>query len=114
MKELAPAAAEFADATPDLTTTFQILNAFLNGLAYNPPGRAEGYMFYLAWLNHISNSIFSGQDALGPIRRGVVVVACSQLAGLNVIKRFGNTKYDSVRLLAQLVNTPATCSAPRG
>ncbi|HKG37840.1 MAG TPA: MlaD family protein [Conexibacter sp.] len=114
VKELAPAAAEFADATPDLTTTFQVLNAFLNGLAYNPPGRAEGYMFYLAWLNHISNSIFSGQDAEGPIRRGVVVVSCGSLVGLNAIKRFGNPKYNSVRLLAQLANTPATCSAPRG
>jgi phospholipid/cholesterol/gamma-HCH transport system substrate-binding protein len=114
VKEIRPAAAAFADATPDLTTTFQILNAFLNGLAYNPPGRAEGYMFYLAWLNHISNSIFSGQDAESPIRRGVVVVACSSLPGLNAIKRFGNPKYNSVRLLAQLVNTPATCSAPRG
>ncbi|HKG01810.1 MAG TPA: MlaD family protein [Conexibacter sp.] len=114
VKELAPAAAEFADATPDLTTTFEVLNAFLNGLAYNPPGRAEGYMFYLAWLNHISNSIFSGQDALDPIRRGVVVVSCGSLPGLNAIKRFGNPKYNSVRLLAQLTNTPATCSAPRG
>jgi phospholipid/cholesterol/gamma-HCH transport system substrate-binding protein len=114
VKEIAPAAAEFADATPDLTTTFGVLNAFLNGLAYNPPGAREGYMFYLAWLNHISNSIFSGQDAIGPIRRGVVVVSCGSLLGLNAIKRFGNPKYNSVRLLAQLANTPATCSAPRG
>ncbi len=114
VKELAPAAAEFADATPDLTTTFQVLNAFLNGLAYNPPGGREGYLFYLTWLNHISNSIFSGQDGLGPIRRGVVVVTCNSLPGLNAIKRFGNPKFNSVRLLAQLTNTPATCSAPRG
>ena len=80
VKELAPAAAEFADATPDLTTTFQVLNAFLNGLAYNPPGRAEGYMFYLAWLNHISNSILSAQDAQGSIRRGLLVISCQYLA----------------------------------
>lgn len=114
VKVIRPAASQFADATPDLTTTFRVLNAFLNGLAYNPPGRAEGYMFYLAWLNHISNSIFSGQDAQGPIRRGVVVVPCRSLSGLEAIKRFGNPKYNSVRLLAQLANTPASCNAPRG
>jgi phospholipid/cholesterol/gamma-HCH transport system substrate-binding protein len=106
LKELRPAAAEFADATPDLTTTFDVLNAFLNGLAYNPPGGGEGYMFYLAWLNHISNSIFSGQDAVGPIRRGTVAVPCGSLTGLNAIKNFANPKYIAVRLLAQLANTP--------
>ena len=31
---------------------------------------SEGYLFWAAWLNHIANSIFSAQDAEGPIRRG--------------------------------------------
>lgn len=107
VKQIRPAASRFADATPDLTTTFGVLNAFLNGLAYNPPGRAEGYMFYLAWLNHISNSIFSAQDAEGPIRRGLVVLSCSTIGGgTNPIKSFNNPKYLSVRLLAQLTNLP--------
>jgi phospholipid/cholesterol/gamma-HCH transport system substrate-binding protein len=106
LRELRPAAAEFADATPDLMTIFEVLNAFLNGLAYNPPGNGEGYMFYLAWLNHISNSIFSGQDAESPIRRGTVAVPCGSLPGLNAIKGFANVKYIAVRLLAQLANTP--------
>ena len=106
VKEIRPAASAFADATPDLTTTFQVLNAFLNGLAYNPPGNGEGYLFYLAWLNHISNSIFSSQDAEGPIRRGLVVLPCSALSGTNAIKGFANVKYLSVRLLAQLTNIP--------
>lgn len=108
VKELGPAAAEFADATPDLTTTFGVLNAFLNGLAYNPPGSSEGYLFYLAWLNHISNSVFSAQDAEGPIRRGLLVLSCSYLAGLNGIKNPARVtpSLDAVRLLAQLVNTP--------
>jgi phospholipid/cholesterol/gamma-HCH transport system substrate-binding protein len=108
VKELRPAAAEFADATPDLTTTFKVLNAFLNGLAYNPPGRSEGYLFYLAWLNHVSNSVFSAQDGESPIRRGSVVQSCGYVAGLNAIRNppVRNTKLDAVRLLAQLVNTP--------
>jgi phospholipid/cholesterol/gamma-HCH transport system substrate-binding protein len=106
VQEIRPAASAFADATPDLTTTFRVLNAFLNGLAYNPRGRGEGYMFYLAWLNHISNSIFSTQDAEGPIRRGLVVLPCNVLAGTNPIKSFNKLQYLSIRLLAQLTNIP--------
>lgn len=106
VKELRPAASEFADATPNFTTTFKVLNAFLNGLAYNPPGKSEGYLFYLAWLNHVSNSVFSAQDAQGPIRRGVLLLSCDQLDALNGVKRLPSPLYTAVRLLAQLVNVP--------
>ncbi|HEX5146091.1 MAG TPA: hypothetical protein VFV85_03645, partial [Conexibacter sp.] len=112
VKELRPAAAEFAAATPNLTTSFKVLNAFLNGLAYNPSGSREGYLFYLAWLNHASNSIFSAEDAEGPIRRGAVMLGCGDIAGLNGVKNpvRKNPTLDAVRLLAQLVNTPSSCS----
>ncbi len=113
VKELRPAAADFAAATPNLTTSFKVLNAFLNGLAYNPSGPSEGYLFYLAWLNHISNSIFTAQDAEGPIRRGIVVVPCGQVLGVNAIKGFGNLKFATVRLLSQLVNIPGSDYTPR-
>ncbi|HEU4701447.1 MAG TPA: MlaD family protein [Conexibacter sp.] len=110
VKEIRPAASAFADATPDLTTTFRVLNAFLNGLAYNPPGRAEGYMFYLAWLNHVTNSLFATRDAEGPIRRGVLLVECNDLSGVNGVRSSTNltslTRYVSVWLLTQLVNAP--------
>ncbi len=107
IKTLRPAAAEFANATPDLTTSFEVLNAFLNGLAYNPPGRAEGYLFYLAWLNHVTNSMFSSQDALGVIRRGMLVLNCSALPAINGVKEIPPTSQIGTRLLAQLVNLPS-------
>lgn len=115
VKEIRPAATAFADATPDLTTTFRVLNAFLNGLAYNPPGSREGYMFYLAWLNHVSNSVFSSQDAEGPIRRGVLMTSCQDLIGLSQVARINPlpSKYIPVWLLTQLLNVPnrpAYCS----
>jgi phospholipid/cholesterol/gamma-HCH transport system substrate-binding protein len=106
IRTLRPAAAEFADATPNLTTSFEVLNAFLNGLAYNPPGRAEGYLFYLAWLNHVTNSMFSGQDAEGAIRRGMLVINCSALPAINGVKEIPPTSQIGTRLLAQLVNLP--------
>jgi len=118
VKEIRPAASAFADATPDLTTTFRVLNAFLNGLAYNPPGRAEGYMFYLAWLNHVTNSLFATRDAGGPIRRGVLLVECADLLGVNGLRRNTNlttlSRYISLWLLTQLVNAPLDCKTLPG
>jgi len=110
VQEIRPAASAFADATPDLTTTFRVLNAFLNGLAYNPPGNREGYLFYLAWLNHVTNSIFSTQDAQGPIRRGVLITSCDQLTGVNGVRGTVSlntlSRYAAVWLLTQMVNPP--------
>jgi len=116
VKELRPAAADFAAATPNLTTTFRVLNAFLNGLAYNPPGSSEGYLFYLAWLNHLGNSIFTSQDAEGPIRRGVLMSSCPDLAGLNGVRRDAGLPrtYVAVWLLTQLVNAPLNCETRGG
>lgn len=114
VQQLRPAASEFADATPGFTTTFRVLNAFLNGLAYNPSGPSEGYLFYLAWLNHVSNSIFSAQDAEGPIRRGVLMTSCSALTGVNGQRQNRSltslTRYLSVWLLTQFLNPPLNCN----
>jgi phospholipid/cholesterol/gamma-HCH transport system substrate-binding protein len=117
VREIRPAASAFADATPNLTTTFRVLNAFLNGLAYNPPGTREGYLFYLAWLNHVTDSLFATQDAEGPIRRGVLLVECGDLPGVNGLRGNTNlaglTRYLSVWLLTQLVNAPPNSACVR-
>jgi len=63
-------------ATPQLNTSLATLNRLLNGLAYNPPGKKEGSLFYAAWLAHDTNSVFNLQDAQGPIRRGLVLESC--------------------------------------
>jgi hypothetical protein len=54
----------------------------------------------------VTNSIFSSQDAEGSIRRGVLLLSCSNLAALNSVTRIPSPKYTAVRLLAQLVNVP--------
>ena len=75
--ELRPAMRDLAAATPDLTRSFRVLNALLNTLAYNPPGRTrEGYLFWLSWANHVGSTVFATQDAHGPIRHGIVVFNC--------------------------------------
>ena len=73
-----------AETTPALRDAFGSLNALLNALAYNPPGAQEGYLFWVPWLNHLTNSLFRAQDAQGPLRMGVVLVGCrtAQLADI--------------------------------
>jgi phospholipid/cholesterol/gamma-HCH transport system substrate-binding protein len=88
-KEVYPSVVSLRRATvglgntvPPLRTSFKSLNEGLNALAYNPAGDAEGFLFYVPWLNHNTNSNFSLQDAQGPLRRGVVLETCgtAQLA----------------------------------
>ena len=60
-----------------------MLNYLLNELAYNPPGKEEGYLFWAAWANHAGATVFSTQDAQGPIRHGLVLASCSTLQVLH-------------------------------
>jgi phospholipid/cholesterol/gamma-HCH transport system substrate-binding protein len=82
-RRVRPVVRHLAQAAPPLATTaaglrggFANLNQLLNGLAYNPPGPQEGFLFWLAWLNHDTNSTFSIQDAGGPAQRGIVMLSC--------------------------------------
>ena len=57
-------------------------------LAYNPPGEAEeGYLFWASWAGHLGPTLFSNQDAHGPIRRGIVLLSCSSLATLDALTK---------------------------
>ncbi|HEX6460590.1 MAG TPA: MlaD family protein [Thermoleophilaceae bacterium] len=108
VKALAPAASNLAAATPKLTTVGSVLNYLLNELAYRPPGGQgiadQGYLFYLPWANHNTNEIFSGQDALGPVRRGIVLVSCD---GLGLLSALANpTTNPTLATIISLLNPP--------
>jgi phospholipid/cholesterol/gamma-HCH transport system substrate-binding protein len=78
VSELVRTSNSLREATPPLRNTFHDLNGLLNALAYNPPGSAEeGYLFWVSWLNHNGNSLFSTQDGEGPLRHGLVLIDCS-------------------------------------
>ena len=86
VRSLRPAARGLARVVPDLHETFRVVNYVFNELAYNPPGDAEeGYLFWASWANHLGSSIFSNQDAHGPIRRGAIVLSCSTAGVLDTI-----------------------------
>jgi phospholipid/cholesterol/gamma-HCH transport system substrate-binding protein len=82
LRHISQAAGPLATTTTSLSKGFNDLNLLFNGLAYNPPGASdEGYLFWLAWLNHNTNAVFFTQDAAGPLRHGLVLNSCS-VAGL--------------------------------
>jgi phospholipid/cholesterol/gamma-HCH transport system substrate-binding protein len=103
IKDLRPTAQNLSALTPDLTTVFSVANYALNELAFNPPGGAEeGFLFWASWANHAGASLFSTQDAHGPIRRGLVLASCSSLGLLDQIA----TANPALQQLLALTNLP--------
>lgn len=103
VKILRPAARDLAALTPDFTSVLKTANYLLNTLAYNPPGDDEGYLFWTSWLNHIGPTVFSTQDAHGPIRRGALFFSCSGLGLLDQLK----TVNPQLGTIIGLTNAPA-------
>jgi phospholipid/cholesterol/gamma-HCH transport system substrate-binding protein len=97
------AAGPLGDLTTALGNGLGELNQLTNALAYNPPGAAEeGYLFWLSWLNHNTNALFFSQDALGPMRRGAVILGCNTAGlaeGVAAPRPF-------LRTLQQITNVP--------
>jgi len=100
---LRPAARDLAALTPGFTSVLKTANYLLNTLAYNPPGDDEGYLFWTSWLNHIGPTVFSTQDAHGPIRRGALFFSCSGLGLLDQLK----TVNPQLGTIIGLTNAPA-------
>lgn len=97
---LRPAANDLAKLTPDLTQALGVLNYTVNTLAYDKPNDGnESYLFWLAWANHLANTVFATQDAHGPIRRGLIVVSCDGLATLDQLTQTNPQLGTLVRLL---------------
>jgi phospholipid/cholesterol/gamma-HCH transport system substrate-binding protein len=107
---LRPAARDLSLVTPKLTTTLQVANYLLNELTYNPPGKEEGYLFWASWLNHAGASVFSTQDAHGPIRRGTILASCSTLG---VLDQIGSVQ-PGLGTLAGLLHAPQTSAVCPG
>ena len=102
VRDLRVAAKDLAVVTPRLTRTFKVVNAFLNTLAYNPPGSEEGYLFWSAWTAHAGATIFTTQDAHGPIRRGLVLIGCPAFTVLDQV----TAANPQLSTLIQLLNIP--------
>jgi phospholipid/cholesterol/gamma-HCH transport system substrate-binding protein len=118
VRDLRPASKNLATASPDLTSAFKELNRFFNMLAYNPGGaeklasptdnkRDEGYQFWLAWVTHVTDSMFSTSDASGPLRRAITTIDCNTLRSA-----VGATALEPLLGLTDVFNDPGLCPTP--
>ena len=90
VRDLRPAASNLAEATPALTRSFMRLNRFLTLLAHNPNGREdpsdgdrqEGYLFWVAWAQHMATQLFSSSDAHGTFRPVTIAAPCATIEQL--------------------------------
>jgi phospholipid/cholesterol/gamma-HCH transport system substrate-binding protein len=87
VRTLTPAARNLAKATPHLTGTFTVLNHLFNMVGANPNGtegpevanRDEGFLYWIAWLDHDAGALFSSSDANGTFRPVTFSATCQTL-----------------------------------
>ena len=90
VRDLKTPGKQLADATPDLTRSFTVLNQLFDLFSYNPggregpekAGREEGYLFWIAWVTHQTNYVFSSADAHGSYRPVYLGGPCGIFQGL--------------------------------
>ena len=88
--DLRHAVRDLSQATPSLTGLGKGLNKVTNMAAYNPngaepvgtEGRDEGYLYWLAWLGHNGDSVFSSGDGNGWWRRIYLTLSCANVGNL--------------------------------
>lgn len=118
VRDLRPVSERLAKAAPDLTQVFFRFNHFLNLLGYNPSGREgpdnaarqEGYLFWLAWLNHSATQLFSSSDAHGTLRPVTLATPCATLQ--QVLQAQPELEFTSV--LTPLLTDSAACNGGDG
>jgi phospholipid/cholesterol/gamma-HCH transport system substrate-binding protein len=103
VQDLRPAAKGLRIAIPNLVQSLFELNRFFNMVAFNPGGRQslpascktksgcapgdraaaaardEGYLFWVGWVGHLTDSLFSTGDSTGPFRRALFGVNCQTI-----------------------------------
>jgi phospholipid/cholesterol/gamma-HCH transport system substrate-binding protein len=87
VRALRPASQDLAASSPNLTSVFEVLNHLFNMLGYNPnpkgtktlPAQPEGFLFWLAWLNHDASNLFNSADANGVFRPVTTAATCGTI-----------------------------------
>ncbi len=114
VRKLVPVSRQLADAAPDLRRITDVLNAFFNTMAYDPPGDGpdgQSYLFYLPWAGHNTVSAYSTQDAAGPLPRSILTADCG---GLELLEKVIPSNNPYINSILQMLNQPgftdpATC-----
>jgi phospholipid/cholesterol/gamma-HCH transport system substrate-binding protein len=81
--QLPALAGDLRTEAPALTDSFKVLSYVTNELAYDSGGGNPGFLYWLAWFAHNSDSFISNSDANGPAWRSLLVVTCPALKSLS-------------------------------
>lgn len=102
---LSVATKRLAKATPGLTTLARELDNIVNELAYKPR-HGQGYLFYVPWANHDTNSVLSSQDGIGPLRQSMLLFTCGTLYALNNTYASNPTQNPTLLALIEMLDLP--------
>jgi phospholipid/cholesterol/gamma-HCH transport system substrate-binding protein len=88
-------------------------NSFLNELTYKPSDSRQSYLFYLPWLNHDFNSVFSLEDAGGPLLRSLTLISCTGAdLGYGYAKGQVENGHPYLQTLIELIGLPRETEIP--
>jgi phospholipid/cholesterol/gamma-HCH transport system substrate-binding protein len=82
-QQLPPLQKNLDQAVPALINSFKVLAYTSNELAYVPGGKNPGFLYWLAWFAHNSNSFISNADANGPVWRAMLLTTCPSFTGFS-------------------------------
>jgi phospholipid/cholesterol/gamma-HCH transport system substrate-binding protein len=80
-KQLPPVESNLRLEVPPLVSAFKVLGAVTNETAYVPGHGNPGFLYWLGWFAHDSDSFLSTADANGGGWRGLLLMSCSDLNG---------------------------------
>jgi phospholipid/cholesterol/gamma-HCH transport system substrate-binding protein len=80
-KQLPPVTSNLKKEIPPLVSSFKVVGAVTNEIAYDPGHGNPGFLYWLAWFAHNSDSFLSTADANGGGWRGLLSLSCSDLQG---------------------------------
>jgi phospholipid/cholesterol/gamma-HCH transport system substrate-binding protein len=89
-------AANLRAEVPALIDSFKVLAYTTNELTYDPGHGNPGFLYWLAWFAHNSNSFISNSDANGPTWRLLLLSSCRGLSTLTagpLIEQLAGTNF---------------------
>jgi phospholipid/cholesterol/gamma-HCH transport system substrate-binding protein len=103
INQLQPSLQDFAQATPQLTTSFTVISEFFNELAHNPGPNQAGFLFFADWGAHDLDSVVSQGEAHGAIGQTLLYFNCELVPILTGVAEADPT----AKLILGLLNPPS-------
>ncbi|HXA55625.1 MAG TPA: hypothetical protein VNV37_12195, partial [Solirubrobacteraceae bacterium] len=103
LQQLQPSLKDFAQASPQLTAAFTVINEFFNELDYNPGANQGGFLFFTDWAAHDFNSVLGQGDAHGAVGQTLLYFNCAQLQVIHDVEQADKT----AKLVLGLLNPPS-------